>query len=151
MMLKYLATPLKLREANAHRRLAHAVAMPAASAVATLIKRRVQHRNGAGHLEPAYEAELRARVQDRARNTGERAFVGGTWSTDLSAEESGEEFVMTVTSGEDGGKSALSTLDEESSEERGGPFVETDARVEFAYGTDGSNPTGATREPFPMS
>jgi len=55
---------------------------------------------------------------------------------------------MTVTSGQDAGKSAL---DEESSEEGGGPFVETNAREEFAYDTDGSNPIGATREPFPTS
>jgi hypothetical protein len=77
-----------------------------------------------------------------------QAFVGGTWSADPSAEESGEEFVLTVTSGEDGGASGI---DEESDEERGGPFVTTSANVEFAYGTDGSNPSGATREPFPTS
>jgi hypothetical protein len=55
---------------------------------------------------------------------------------------------MTMTSGQDAGKSAL---DEESSEEGGGPFVETNAREELAYDTDGSNPIGATREPFPTS
>jgi hypothetical protein len=55
---------------------------------------------------------------------------------------------MTVTSGENGGEAAN---DEESSEERGGPFVETRARVEFGYGVDASNPAGATREPFPIS
>ncbi len=55
---------------------------------------------------------------------------------------------MTVTSGQDAGESAL---DEETSEEGGGPFVETNARDEFAYDTDGSNPIDATREPFPTS
>jgi hypothetical protein len=74
--------------------------------------------------------------------------VSGTSSTDASAEESGQEFVMTVTSGENGGESGN---DEETSEERGGPFIETKARVEFAYDTDESNPADATREPFPTS
>ena len=55
---------------------------------------------------------------------------------------------MSVTSGVDGGESALAV---ETSEERGGPFIETSANVEFAYDTDDSNPTGATREPFPTS
>jgi hypothetical protein len=113
--------------------------------------RHVDHRDGAGHLDPIYEVVLRDRVRDRARNaenTNWRPFVTGTSSTDPSAEESGEEFVMTVTSGEDGGESEL---DGESNEERGGPFVETSGDVQFAYGTDASNPADATREPFPMS
>jgi hypothetical protein len=112
------------------------------------LRTRVEHRNGAGHLDPTYEAALRARVHDRARNTDERAFFRGMTSTDASAEECGEQFVMTVTSGEDGGESRL---DDETSAERGGPFVETTARREFAYGRDRSNPIGATREPFPRS
>ncbi len=51
---------------------------------------------------------------------------------------------MTVTSGQDG----ESAPDEVSSEEGGGPFVETNARDEFAYDTMRSNPIDATREPF---
>jgi hypothetical protein len=54
--------------------------------------------------------------------------------------------VKTVTSGEDAGQSAR---DEDSIEEDGGPFIETSGKEEFAYDTDGSNPIGATREPFP--
>ena len=110
--------------------------------------RRVDHRNGAGHLEPVYEAALRGRVRDRVQVVAERAFVSGTSSSDPSAEESGEDFVTTVTSGQDAGESGL---DEESIEEGGGPFVETNARDEFAYDADESNPIGATREPFPTS
>jgi hypothetical protein len=106
------------------------------------------HRNGSGHLNPIYEAELRARVQGELQRSNNRAFLNGMWSDDASVEESGDEFVMTVTSGEDGGES---TLDDETSEERGGPFIETDASVEFAYDADESNPIGATREPFPTS
>jgi hypothetical protein len=125
-----------------------APAAPSGSVARVVGSRRVDHRNGAGHLEPVYEAALRGRVRARVRVAAERAFVRGTSSSDPSAEESGEDFVMTVTSGQDAGESAL---DEESSEEGGGPFVETNAREEFAYDTDGSNPIGATREPFPTS
>lgn len=112
-----------------------------------LAERHVDHRNGAGHLDPEYEVDLRARTKE-ARSSTERAFIPAGWSDDPSAQESGEEFVMTVTSGEDGGESGL---DEESIEERGGPFIETDGSVEFAYGIDKSNPKSATREPFPRS
>jgi hypothetical protein len=87
--------------------------------------RNVDHRNGAGHLDPTYEAALRARVQDRARNTGEPALVEDTSRINAIAEEVGREFVMTVTSGEDGGQSGL---DEETSEDRGGLFVHTTPR-----------------------
>ena len=114
-----------------------APAAPSASVARVVGTRRVDHRNGAGHLEPVYEAALRVRVRDRVRVAAERAFVRGTSSNDSSAEESGEDFVMTVTSGQDAGES---TLDEDSSEEGGGPFVETNAREEFAYDTDESNP-----------
>ena len=116
---------------------------PGAFAAPVIRAGSVEHRNGAGHLDPTYEAELRARVRDRARKTGARAFVSGTCSTDASAEESGQEFVMTVTIGENGGEGGN---DEESS-----PFVDTSARVEFAYDTDESNPADGTREPFPTS
>lgn len=39
--------------------------------------------------------------------------------------------------------------DQEVDEDRGGPFVITPARVEFARGTDASNPADAFREPLP--
>ncbi len=55
---------------------------------------------------------------------------------------------MTVTSGEDSGSAVLGAV---VSEENGGPFLETRAATEFAYGRDRSNPTGASREPFPKS
>ena len=111
----------------------------------------VDHRDGSGHLDPEYEARLRGRAHDRARRAQDlegRAFVSATSSTDSSAAESGQEFVWTVTSGIDAGEPGL---DVETSEERGGPFVESNARLEFAYGTDESNPPGSTREPFPTS
>ena len=36
-------------------------------------------------------------------------------------------------------------------EETGGPFVETSGAIEFAEGTDASNPEDAKREPFPKT
>lgn len=39
--------------------------------------------------------------------------------------------------------------DQEVDEDRGGPFVITTARTEFARGTDRSNPPDAYREPLP--
>jgi hypothetical protein len=110
--------------------------------------RRVDHRGGDGHLDPAYESLLRARVHDGDHRAPEKAFVRGSSSTDPTAEECGEEFVMTVTSGEDGGESSL---DEVSTEERGGPFVVTSGQTEFAYDADESNPPDGTREPFPRT
>jgi hypothetical protein len=109
---------------------------------------RVDHRDGAGHLAPVYRASLEQRASYRARKVKDRAFVSGTWSTDAAAEESAEEFLMSVTSGENGGESKLDWV---TLEENGGPFVVTAAGAEFAYGTDRSNPRGATREPFPRS
>jgi hypothetical protein len=148
-MFKPPITRTRIRSRNDHTASAGVLLAMPASSVATLASaRRVEHRNGAGHLEPAHEAALRARVIDRARHVDERAFVRGPSSADSSADEYGEDFVMTVTSGEDGGEAAL---DEETDEERGGPFVETRASAEFAYGVDESNPAGATREPFPKS
>jgi hypothetical protein len=109
----------------------------------------VDHRDGAGHLIPAYAASLSARVAEHARQAAaERAFVSVPWSADPTAEDAGEEFVLTVTSGEDAGENAL---DEVTLEERGGPFVVTSAAKEFAYDADRSNPLDGTREPFPTS
>jgi hypothetical protein len=109
---------------------------------------RVDHRDGGGHLDPIYQSSPQQRASYRARKAEDRAFVSGTWSADASAEESAEEFLMTITSGENGGEFALDAV---MPEEYGGPFVITTAGAEFAYETDGSNPTGASREPFPTS
>ena len=107
------------------------------------------HRDGAGHLEPAYEAALRARVCHKEPRSSERAFIGTMRTADTRAEDCAEEFVKTVTSGSDGGEHALE--EEDNGDREGGPFVETDGDVEFAHGPDGSNPRGATREPFPTT
>jgi hypothetical protein len=148
-MFKPPITRTRIRSRNDRTASAAVLLARPASSVARLVPaRRVEHRNGAGHLEPAHEAALRAGVIDRVRHADERAFVSSPVSDDSSAEEYGEDFVMTVTSGEDGREAAL---DEETDEERGGPFVETCASAEFAYGVDESNPVGATREPYPRT
>lgn len=67
-------------------------------------------------------------------------------SEDPLAEKLGETFVRTVNGGEDDAQDDGPVM-----EEIGGPFVETTGMVEFAFGTDPSNPEGATREPFPKS
>jgi hypothetical protein len=65
---------------------------------------------------------------------------------DDEAQQLGEEFVRSATSGEE----AESEMEEEAQvEEQGGPFVITTARQEFGFGPDASNPPGAEREPFP--
>jgi|HubBroStandDraft_1064217.scaffolds.fasta_scaffold53033_3 hypothetical protein len=107
----------------------------------------VHRRDGAGHLDPKYAATLRAisregRVEDR-----EEAFVGTHTKDDL-AEEMGETWVETATTGEDTSQAVFS---QDVPEDEGGPFVTTTAGQEFAEGTDASNPQTAKREPFPRT
>jgi hypothetical protein len=109
--------------------------------------RPVDHRDGSGHLDRAYERQLRARVRDGVRGA-ERAFVHGGLRANAGAERAGEAFVIAATSGEE---SAWFELDQMSAEERGGPFVATTGSVEFASGSDESNPSDGTREPFPTT
>jgi hypothetical protein len=147
-MIKHPATRARRSDETDHRiRPGHAAGALGALAVGAVLPRRVEHRDGAGHLEPAYEAQLRLDVRAR-RVVSDRAFVGRASSADSLAEQSGEEFVMAVTSG--GATDELALYDG-ATEERGGPFIVTDPGLEFAYGTDESNPLGATREPFPRS
>jgi len=74
-----------------------------------------------------------------------KVFVGAD-TQDEEAQQLGEEFVRSVTSGEE----AESEMEEEAQvEEQGGPFVITTAREEYAYDSDESNPPGTEREPFP--
>ncbi len=102
----------------------------------------VKRRDGTGHLDPAYEADLRARIEAEPKDD-DRAFGG-----DALGNELGEEFVETVTSGEDEG---TEIRDQNVTEELGGPFTVTSAGTEFAGDVDESNPEEATREPFPRT
>jgi hypothetical protein len=76
------------------------------------------------------------------------AFIDKPRARDDLAENFGEEFVASATSGEN---QQEEILDAQVPEERGGPFVETAAGTEFAEGTDPSNPEDAEQEPFPTT
>jgi hypothetical protein len=104
----------------------------------------MRRRDGTGHLDPKYAADLLA--QSGGHEVEGSSFVTRPRSKDDLAETFGEEFVETVTSGESHEEDAI-----EVPEERGGPFVETTGGTEFAEGTDESNPEGADREPFPTT
>ena len=71
---------------------------------------------------------------------------GPARATDPFAQELAEEYVQSVTSAEE---AAPDLLDEEQTEEEGGPFVVTPASKEFADGLDPSNPRDAEAEPLP--
>jgi hypothetical protein len=107
-----------------------------------------QRRDGTGHIDPQYAAELRERSLESNAKDDDAAFLPGHRSTEPLSEELGEEFVESATSGEGEGEDSLNR---EVTEELGGPFVVTSAGTEMADGTDESNPPGATKEPFPTS
>jgi len=111
-------------------------------------KHKIRRRDGAGHLDPAYRAALLRESGKGHAADGGKAFLGRPRSADPLAEQLGEEWVKTATSGEDEGNEVL---DQKVPEEDGGPFVETTGGEEFAHGTDASNIKGATREPFPKT
>jgi hypothetical protein len=109
----------------------------------------VRRRDRAGHLDPKYASTLHAMSREgQSQDPQQGAFVRGARSSDVLAEELGETWVHTATSGEDENEGVF---DQEVPEERGGPFVETSAGQEFAEGTDASNPRGSKREPFPKT
>jgi hypothetical protein len=117
-----------------------------AGAVAVAAAGSFRRRDGAGHLDPKYAHDLLA--QSGHRQDDNRIFVDRPRAADDLAEELGEEFVETATTGEDEGEEVLNQV---VPEENGGPFVETTAGTEFAHGYDASNPRGAKREPFPKT
>jgi hypothetical protein len=106
----------------------------------------VQRRDRAGHIDPSYAADLRAKAG--AVSDDQRAFFQRPRSSDDLAEGLGEEAVNEMTSGENEGEDRL---DQAVTEEDGGPFVETSAAEEFSNDIDLSNPEDATREPFPIT
>ena len=108
----------------------------------------VRRRDGSGHLDSAYAAKLRMLSAMGERDTDPVGFVAESISTDSFAEESGESFVRSATSG---ASDDAETRDSVVVEEMGGPFVLTTSGNEFARGTDESNPDDAGREPFPTT
>ena len=109
-------------------------------------------RDGTGHLDPAYAAELHSRSRASQEEHGvDRAFLRESRSLRAPlADELGREAVMTMTSAEDQSEQLEdSVLD--LGEEVGGPFVLTTGEEEFAPGRDPSNPRGTPAEPFPTT
>ena len=111
-------------------------------------KQPIRRRDGSGHLDPDYEAALLEESGKSRDPDDAKAFLGQARSTDAFAEQLGEEWVETATSGED---ESEEIFNQEVAEDAGGPFVETSGSTEFAHGTDASNIKGATREPFPKT
>lgn len=103
-------------------------------------------RDRPGHIDPTYAKELLARGGREPKDPD--AFVLGHHSNDDLAEELGEEFVASVTSGAYEGEEYK---DQIVPEESGGPFVVTGPDAEFGYAPDASNPLDAEREPFPKT
>jgi hypothetical protein len=121
---------------------------PKARAKAPAAAKSPPRRDGTGHLDPKYARDLRALSRENHDDSEDRAFIATPRSDDDLAEELGEEAVETMTSGED---QSERLTEGEVEEERGGPFVKTRGDDEFASGTDRSNPSDATREPFPRT
>ncbi len=109
----------------------------------------IQRRDATGHLDPAYARDLLEKARETKNgDADEPAFLAHAHSSEELAEELGESFVATVTSGEEQG---LERHDRITPDESGGPFVPSTAAQEFAEGTDASNIAEATREPLPRT
>jgi hypothetical protein len=109
----------------------------------------VHRRDATGHLDPQYAATLREKGSEGHTKDRDDAFIGRSGrSSDGLAEEMGEAWVESATSGEDANEAAFN---QDVPEDEGGPFVTTTAGQEFAEGTDASNPETSEREPFPKT
>ena len=109
-------------------------------------KKPVRRRDATGHLDAEYERKLRA--ASLAPRYEDKAFVSGFRTREPLAEELGEAFLESATSGEDSEPERRERI---LTEEEGGPFVRTRASQEFAYDFDESNIAEATREPLPKT
>jgi hypothetical protein len=109
-------------------------------------KKVAKHRDATGHVDADYQRRVLAEA--RSRRSSDSAFVTGFRTVDSLAEELGEAFLESATSGEE---SEPERRDQVLPEELGGPFVRTRASQEFAYGVDESNIAEATREPLPRT
>jgi hypothetical protein len=104
--------------------------------------------DGAGHMDPAHKKHLLELAREGKPSETSEAFVKKSHTNDDLAEELAESAVASMNSGEE---QLTGELNAEVAEERGGPFVKTNAGTEFAEGTDESNIPEATREPFPTT
>jgi hypothetical protein len=108
-------------------------------------KKAAKRGDRSGHPDDGYKHRTRAgsRVPDDGL-----AFLSGYRTRDALAEELGEAFLQSATSGEE---SEPERREQVLVEEVGGPFVKTRASREFAYDFDESNIAEATREPLPKT
>jgi hypothetical protein len=106
-------------------------------------------RDPTGHMNPKAAASLRAQshAHDSVKPSADPAFLTGASSEPL-AEQLGANFIRSALTGEETTEDAR---DGTTTEELGGPFLETSAATEIAFGVDKSNPMDATREPFPLT
>ena len=109
-------------------------------------KKTLKRRDATGHLDAEYERRIRTSARSQ-RDEGQ-AFLSGFRTADPLAEELGEAFLESATSGEESEPERRERI---LPEEEGGPFVRTRASREFAYGFDESNIAEATREPLPKT
>jgi protein-disulfide isomerase len=108
-----------------------------------------RRRDGTGHLDPAYQKFLLSESGASRSDEDDRAFIGGGGrSNDALAEQLGEEFVESATSGQDDGDERF---DQVVPEENGGPFVESNGAIEFADDDEPPNIDDAPPEPFPKT
>ncbi len=103
-----------------------------------------------GRLDPQRARELLELSAKPANDPDERAFLAGPKGLkhEELADELGESFVASATSGE---PAEPERRDRITDQDRGGPFVTTTARQEFAEGTDRSNPEDAEPAAFPTA
>src|SRR5581483_9797855 len=94
-------------------------------------KRPVRRRDRAGHIDPTYAKQLRAKSGKNARK--DQTMPAFRVREDDVAEDLGEEVVGKATTGEDAGEDVANA---EYAEEVGGPFLVTTGGEEFAEGTD---------------
>jgi hypothetical protein len=104
-------------------------------------------RDPTGHMNPKVAADLRAQSQAHHGVNEGPAFLDGTTSEPL-AEQLGSNYIRSALTGEETTEDAR---DGTTTEELGGPFIETSSATEMAYGVDRSNPIDATREPLPLT
>lgn len=109
-------------------------------------KKASKRRDATGHFNEEYARRVRS--SSRPRDQDEQAFLTGFRAREPLAEELGEAFLESATSGEE---SEPERRERVLIEEEGGPFVSTRARQEFAYDFDESNIAEATREPLPKT
>ena len=111
-------------------------------------KQPLKRRDATGHLDAEYERRLRQSSGTSDSSHQDSAFLSGFRTREPLAEELGEAFLQSATSGEE---SESERHEQVLTEEEGGPFVRTRASQEFAYDFDESNIAEATREPLPKT